>query len=147
MEVISRKQASQNGLVRYYTGKLCKNLHLSERFTSSGGCIDCIVGKVSAWRASNREAHNARNEEYRRKNLPKAVARMQKYRAVKMNAMPQWVNVSELRNIYENCPKGFQVDHIVPLRGENVSGLHVPWNLQYLTPQDNQRKSNKLSCG
>lgn len=62
---------------------------------------------------------------------------------VKMQ-QPRWVNKEALRSIYLNCPKGYHVDHIIPLKGKNVSGLHVPWNLQYLTPKQNQRKSNKL---
>jgi hypothetical protein len=56
---------------------------------------------------------------------------------------PRWANISNIRKIYANCPEGYQVDHIIPLKGKLVSGLHVEENLQYLTMLENILKSNK----
>jgi 5-methylcytosine-specific restriction endonuclease McrA len=67
-----------------------------------------------------------------------------KYRASQLKATPKFANLKKIREIYKNCPKGYHVDHIVPLQGKEVCGLHVEWNLQYLTPSQNSSKSNKL---
>ena len=65
-------------------------------------------------------------------------------RAKKLNAIVAWTNIEKIKEIYKNCPKGYHVDHIIPLQGKNVSGLHVENNLQYLTATQNISKGNKL---
>jgi len=50
----------------------------------------------------------------------------------------------ETEKIYWNKTKDTHVDHIIPLNHPLVSGLHVPWNLQYLSKKENIFKSNKF---
>jgi hypothetical protein len=45
---------------------------------------------------------------------------------------------------YHNTPKSLSVDHIIPLQGRFVSGLHVSWNLQYLSISKNSSKGNRI---
>lgn len=59
-------------------------------------------------------------------------------------ATPKWADRLEIQEIYASCPQGFHVDHIVPLNGKIVSGLHVPWNLQHLEASENMSKGRNL---
>ena len=72
-------------------------------------------------------------------------AREAKRRAFKLQRTPKWADLDKIKEIYLNCPKGYHVDHIIPLQGELVSGLHVPENLQYLTAYENLSKSNNYT--
>lgn len=60
-----------------------------------------------------------------------------------LKAIPSWANLDKIDEFYKNRPAGMHVDHIIPLNGELVSGLHVENNLQYLSPEDNLSKKNK----
>lgn len=70
--------------------------------------------------------------------------RQSNYRASKLQRTPSWQQTEDIKAFYNACPDGMHVDHIVPLQGEKVSGLHVLENLQYLTAVDNISKNNKF---
>lgn len=88
------------------------------------------------------ESHHASYE----RNKGKILARQQIYKGERAKRIPLWYNLQqkEIENFYLNCPPGYQVDHIIPLKGDLVSGLHVIENLQYLSIEDNLRKGNKF---
>lgn len=102
----------------------------------------------------NKEIIKARVKNYTVKNRDKTNAVKAKYRASKYNATPKWLtkqHLEEIKFFYKEAKKLtdatgelYQVDHIVPLQGNEVCGLHVPWNLQILTKSENISKFNKL---
>lgn len=75
-----------------------------------------------------------------------------KYYAARKQATPKWANLDAIEKIYAECRaknkkagrKKYAVDHIIPLRGKSVCGLHVENNLQILTKIANRKKSNKF---
>jgi hypothetical protein len=88
---------------------------------------------------------NYRKEYFKRPEAQaKMRARINKRRALKLRAIPKWANLEKIKLIYKNCPKGYHVDHIIPLNNPIVSGFHVENNLQYLTAVENVKKGNKL---
>jgi len=50
-------------------------------------------------------------------------------------------DLKNIKNFYRNTPKGYEVDHIIPV---SRGGKHCLSNLQYLTPEENRRKFNRL---
>ena len=115
------------------------------------------------WYSKNKEKRNASIKKYRStlppgktaqwtknwaiKNRGRINAIGSKYRATKRNAVPSWLtntHLTQIAVIYDTCPEGFDVDHIVPLQGEDVCGLHVPWNLEHLELQKNRGKGNRM---
>jgi len=62
----------------------------------------------------------------------------------KLRRTPIWADRIAIVKIYQNRPAGMHVDHIIPLQGRHVSGLHVPANLQYLPAVQNLKKNNRF---
>jgi len=65
--------------------------------------------------------------------------------------MPKWSDRAEIKRIYEVAQRKsniegrkYHVDHIIPLRGKLVSGLHIPSNLQVILESENLAKSNQF---
>ena len=99
------------------------------------------------WQAAKRRGHNVPLELFlqnKRVKLHNAKPKAYYYqrRALQVSlATPKWVNINDIAEFYANCPKGFQVDHIVPINGKNVCCLHVLYNLQYLSSNDHKVKT------
>lgn len=68
MEVISRADARELGLKRYFTGKACKHGHASERPTSTGNCVTCTKISHYKWRDKNRECYNKHIKKWQENN-------------------------------------------------------------------------------
>ena len=119
--------------------------------------------------AENKEKHSERSRKYYTENKEK-IREVQRHwikanpskineysanrRATKLNATPAWLTDKQKEKTAKIYAKAaamekrtgvkHHVDHIVPLQGENVCGLHVPWNLQVLTATQNRSKGNRI---
>lgn len=107
-------------------------------------CKDCDNKRSKAKRVENPEKQRAIGRNHYYSNKEDYIARNANRRASLKQRTPKWADLEKIKSIYQERPEGFHVDHIIPLQGGKVSGLHVPENLQYLKAEDNIKKSNKF---
>lgn len=166
--LVTRGEALASGLKTYFTGVPCRRGHVSKRRAASTKCLACDAEsqaslrekkggncKVYAkkWREANKEKSAARERlRCRFKASEKAI----KARHPDKPCVPKWLTRSqkdEIDFIYATAKDAtllsgdkHEVDHVIPIAGENVCGLHVPWNLQVLPMEMNRAKRNKVEA-
>lgn len=106
---------------------------------------DLCLERTRAWRARNTE----QRKQYRKDRLALYAASAAKRRAAELDRTPIWADESQTKAVYEKSAQmsrefgvEMQVDHIIPLQGDLVSGLHIHSNLQILPALVNQKKNN-----
>jgi hypothetical protein len=160
----TRAEAKTIGASHYFTGEPCRNDHIEPRFTGSGVCMACAREKSQRWALLNRDKYIERktisNEkrkhknklsaaEWRKKNPSRKNAIESVRRATCRRQTPSWADQDqivmwyEVANVLSRGGVKFHVDHVFPLRGKGVCGLHSQDNLQVLPWHLNLRKGNK----
>lgn len=120
-----------NWLLLKYGYKQCKNceeVRLLEEFDGNSARSDGVNSHCKICVLDTRRDYQ---REYQKRR-----------KALKLDRIPSWADLEKIKEVYKKCPEGCHVDHIVPLQGKLVSGLHVENNLQYLTATENLHKSN-----
>lgn len=157
-----RKEARQANETYYFTGKPCKRGHIATRRAINGFCTECEKEKNNS---EDRKKYMAEYAEKNRDRIKKIASNWQKNNKGKVNAntairhsqkmkrRPSWLSKEDkeyIRCLYQlsamlnrESSTQWHVDHIVPLQGEAVSGLHVPWNLRVIPAKDNMKKGNR----
>lgn len=167
--MISRADAQANNLPRYFTGVICKHGHVAERYVASKTCVECAnvaanktkdknprkyLALVKKWQQANQNKTAEYQRTYRLRNVGQRNLWTMNYKAAKAERMPTWLNdaeIFEMECVYKYCAGlrnvglDYHVDHVVPLRGDNVSGLHVSWNLQVIPGHENMSKGNTFN--
>jgi len=116
-------------------------------------CKECLNKNTKEWNSKNKERLYKNIRAWQQRNPERMNAIGANARASRLQRTPSWLSEDELWMIEEAYILAkmredatgikWHVDHIVPLKGKTVSGLHVPWNLQVIPATDNIKKGNK----
>ena len=133
-----------------YAGKYLEyqNEWRRKKYAESAEYREKLSAQKKAVYAVRKDAYNAKRRE-RWKNDPWCPARSTYRRKDVKDRTPTWADKNSILAFYAHCPAGMHVDHIIPLRGlidgRPVCGLHVLSNLQYLSPEQNLKKRNRIT--
>lgn len=106
---------------------------------------------MADWYQKNKERRAANYRDWQKANSARMAERNQERYARKLRATPAWANKEKILEFYNEAARltketgiRHEVDHIIPLKGEGVCGLHCEFNLQILTRSENARKKNRI---
>lgn len=130
-QTIAKLLAREKGEL-HYNGTPCRKCGNTVRYSANNGCINCAVlsRKISNQKQNATKAKNIYNANICRQNKD----------------IQNWIlNIyKQAREYKKSIGANVHVDHIVPLKGKTVCGLHVPWNLMITSAKYNNNKRNKL---
>jgi len=149
----------------YTTDAPCVRGHVGPRYSANQTCVECAVEDAAAFelrraermlidpdfRVKRRAQKNATSSKWRKAHRGEKSAEWAAWYAARLQRTPPWADLKRIRGIYEEAHRatkltglGHHVDHIIPLQGELVSGLHVAENLRVLPGPENLSKGSKF---
>lgn len=144
----NRRDSTRDGL-----DSVCRGCGRADKKIINARNSATRVRKVQQWKAENPELAAKHTRDYSQKYPEKRNASASKRRSSKLLRSPKWLTSEDFaaieflyalaRALEIETGVKHHVDHIYPLQGQYVSGLHVPSNLQILTAEENCRKFNK----
>lgn len=170
----SRSEAKERGERLYVGSLCRNGNHGPRRVSDGNCiCKPCAQARaasraeyIQAWSEKNREAareikrrsaarrveaKRESNRRYRKENAAKILADTRARQAMLLRAMPAWADRAKIAAFYAEAKRlereqggKWHVDHVIPLRGKNVCGLHVEHNLRVCPAQENASKGNRF---